>query len=65
LAAAPKESDGQHAKRERAAGEDHRLPPRESLHLGEELARVALAHVAADTLDLLGAAIDVPGERRL
>jgi len=65
LAAAPKEPDGQHAERECAAGEHHRLPPREPLDLGEELIRVALAHVAADTLDLLGASIDILRQHRL
>jgi len=65
LAAAPKESDGQHAERECTAGEHHRLPPCKPLDLAEELIRVALAHVAAETLDLLGASIDILRERRL
>jgi hypothetical protein len=65
LAAAPKESDGQHAECECAAGEHHRLPPRKPLDLAEELICVALAHVAAETLDLLGAPVDILGEHRL
>jgi len=65
LAAAPKEPDGQHTERECPAGEDHRLTTGEPFDLGEELAGVALTHVAADSLDLLSATIGVLGQRRL
>lgn len=65
LTAAPQESDGQHAERKGAAGEDHRLAPREPLDLGEELVRIALAHVPTDALELLGASIDILREHRL
>jgi hypothetical protein len=65
LPATPEEPDGQHAKRECAAGEDHRLTACEPFDLGDELVGIAPSHVAADALDLLGAAIGVLGQRRL
>jgi hypothetical protein len=65
LAAAPQEPNGQHTERKRATREDQRLTPSERLDFGDELVRVALAHVAAHAFDLLGAAIDVLGQRRL
>jgi len=65
LAAASKESDGQHAECECATGEHHRLSPRKPLNLVEELVRVALPHVAAEALDLLGAPIGILGQHRL
>ena len=64
-ATAPQEPNGQHTEREGAAGEDHRLTTRKPLDLGDELVRIALAHVAADTIELLGTAIGILGQHGL